>query len=88
MLILNMLGTARSFSWWGRTITIEGELDENNEPCGQGIATFESQPFGSFKGTWYKNMIHGLGMHLTSKIILTCNFRDFCEILEQLDLCN
>ena len=76
MLISNMLGTARSTDTDGKSIIIRGEVDENYEACGQGTATYDDDPNLSFEGTWYKNMIHGLGMHLTSKIILTCNFRD------------
>ena len=76
MLISNILGTAQSTDSYGNSITIEGELDQNDEACGQGIATYDDYPDKSIKGTWYKNMFHGLGMHLTSKIVLTCNFRD------------
>ena len=67
MLIPNILGTARSKDWYGRSITIEGEVDENNEACGQGTATYDEYPNFSLTGTWYKNMLHGLGMHPISK---------------------
>ena len=56
MLISDILGTVQSTSDTGKSITIDGEIDENGEACGQGTASFDQFPNWSLKGTWYKNM--------------------------------